>query len=290
MTEGLVILVAVAAAVVGALVMVLRRRQADLDTAGRLLERKEALAQLGAMMAGIAHELGTPLGAVCCSLDTRRRALARVRAELATLAAEPEAAEAALARIGKALDALEGTDPVLDVALERTSGIVHHMRMAGRGQQPAGERVDLNRVVEGAALLLRNALKQCAELVVEAGEDAVVVGNNAGLGSIVINLLSNACQALGEQGRITVTTRRRGDRVLLAVADTGPGVPAVDHERIFRMGTTSKDADSGTGMGLFISRKIAANHGGTLTVANGPDGGAVFTLDLPAAPATAVAG
>ena len=68
------------------------------------------------------------------------------------------------------------------------------------------------------------------------------------------------------------------------MADNGPGVPAADQERIFAMGSTSKDADSGTGLGLFISRKIATSHRGRLTVADAPGGGAAFTLDLPAAP------
>lgn len=286
MLQGMLIVAAVIALVIVALGVQLHRRKGEVAAASATLQRQEALAQLGTMVAGIAHELNTPLGAVCCSLDTRRRALAKVRDELESLRNELGEDAPALDRIAKALRVLDGTDPTLDAALARTEGLVRHLRLAGRGDrtEPELEILDLNQVVEGATLLLRNTLKHCAELAVEAGADVQVRGVNAGLGSIVINLLTNACQAMEGVGRITVTTRRQGDRVLLTVADNGPGVPAEDRERIFAMGSTSKDADSGTGLGLFISRKIATSHRGRLTVADASGGGAAFTLDLPAAP------
>jgi two-component system sensor histidine kinase HupT/HoxJ len=146
--------------------------------------------------------------------------------------------------------------------------------------------VDLNGVVDGALLLLHNSLKQGVEVVDERGDLPPVLGDASALGSIVINLIENARQALGGQGRLFVRTAVRDGAVVLTVADDGPGLSECrqERERVFEPGFTTKDADEGTGLGLFIARRIASGHGGTLTAANRDGGGAEFTLELPAAP------
>jgi len=281
MSEGLLIIVAFLALALVVLTLKMRARQRAFDEVVRTLGEQQSLAQLGMMMAGIAHEMNTPLGAINCCLDTRRRAMEHIAREVEAMSAGGQP-QLGTEKLEKALGAFAGTDEMLDTALARTGDIVRHMRLAGRGEQDQRETVDLNDVVAGAVVLLHNELKHGIDLQLDLGEEAVVRASTTTLGSIVINLLHNAAQAQQGQGRITVTTRRSAGTATLVVADAGPGFPATDSERIFDPGFTTKDKEQGTGLGLFISRKLAVDNGGTLTAAVEPAGGAVFTLTLPA--------
>ena len=82
-------------------------------------------------------------------------------------------------------------------------------------------------------------------------------------------------------GTITVASETAGNEVTVTVTDTGPGLPDSCREQLFEPGWSTKSEDEGTGLGLFISRRIVEKHGGRITADNGPDGGAVFTVVLP---------
>jgi signal transduction histidine kinase len=101
------------------------------------------------------------------------------------------------------------------------------------------------------------------------------------VGQIIVNLLTNATQSIGDaSGRLTVRARNGNGRVSIDVRDTGPGVPPRLTEKIFEPLYTTKAR--GIGLGLSVSRSLAAANSGSLTVLNHPEGGAVFTLELPA--------
>jgi signal transduction histidine kinase len=101
---------------------------------------------------------------------------------------------------------------------------------------------------------------------------------------VLLNLVQNAQQAMAEhpgERVLTLRTRVADDRILVEVLDTGPGIDAEALPRIFDAFFTTKPASEGTGLGLWISYDIAEQHGGRLHAENRPDGGAVFTLELP---------
>jgi two-component system C4-dicarboxylate transport sensor histidine kinase DctB len=100
------------------------------------------------------------------------------------------------------------------------------------------------------------------------------------LEQVLVNLIGNACDILAgrERRRITVSARREGAEVRLQVQDSGPGIAVENLARVFDPFFTT--TESGLGLGLSISHTIAQRLGGTLTVANAPQGGAVFTLTL----------
>ena len=131
----------------------LRRREAELAAAAAALARQESLVSLGRLMAGIAHELNTPLGAVCCSVGTQQKAVDHLAEAVAQLQQPGADAAAVGARLQKVLGALRGTSPVLDEALGRTNALLREMRLAGRGETPAPEPVDVNALVRTGSVV-----------------------------------------------------------------------------------------------------------------------------------------
>jgi two-component system, NtrC family, sensor kinase len=115
---------------------------------------------------------------------------------------------------------------------------------------------------------------------------ALATGNANLLQQILVNLLVNALQAIGDQGRVTVTTGAAASgRVQVAVSDTGPGVPPELQGRIFEPFFTTKPEGQGTGLGLSICYRIAEEHGGSIHYEPAPGGGASFVVEIPAAQA-----
>jgi signal transduction histidine kinase len=98
---------------------------------------------------------------------------------------------------------------------------------------------------------------------------------------LVVNLLLNAADVMPDGGALAIGTTRSNGGVRLAFEDEGPGVPLEDRERIFQPFYTTKDPGKGTGLGLAVSRRIAEEHGGGLTVRDAEGGGAAFDLWLP---------
>ena len=114
-------------------------------------------------------------------------------------------------------------------------------------------------------------------------EDGVVVGDKVQLSQILLNVYRNAIQAIAEldDRKIFVSVGQQDDRVVVRVRDTGPGVTEALRLRIGMPFVTTKT--DGLGVGLSISKSIAEKHGGSLTIANAVDGGALVELNLPAA-------
>jgi signal transduction histidine kinase len=132
---------------------------------------------------------------------------------------------------------------------------------------------------------------QAKGLQLEEGEcapDAVARADRAKVEQVLLNLLSNAVKFTDEGGQITVSCARKGDSVLLAVRDTGVGIPADKLESIFepfvQVGRSLTSTREGTGLGLAISRDLARGMGGEITVESELGAGSTFTLALPSAP------
>ncbi|MEN8006302.1 MAG: ATP-binding protein [Candidatus Krumholzibacteriota bacterium] len=249
------------------------------------VENQEKMATLGHLLAGIAHELRTPLGAVSCSLDTNRRAVGRMTELVAELENSPLAAADAekLAQVKKTLNSVEASKPVLEQALERIGQLVRQLRLAGRGDHEDPVPVDVNGLVRGALVLLTYELKQGVEVDLQLRDIPAVSGWPGPLGQVFLNLIQNAGQAMDRTGTITVTSGVDDGQVVVTVSDTGPGLPAGCQEKLFSPGWTTRHDEDGTGLGLFISKRIVDRHGGRIKAADGESGGAVFVVTLPAA-------
>ncbi len=235
------------------------RLHRQLDEKNRELARKERLAALGEMAAGVAHEVRNPLGAIqlyASMLDQDLRSL-------------PEARRL-VQKIASAVTSLDGI--VSDIL-----AFAGHERLA---IQPLA----LARVIEevtGLTAPLRGALHGTMH-VSAAAEDAFVRADEREITQALVNLVFNALDAAGPGGQVWLDAVEMGEgQIGIVVSDDGPGIPAELRQRVFNPFFTTKD--TGTGLGLSIVHRIAEAHGGRIEVGDRPGGGASFTLVLPAA-------
>ena len=263
----------------------LRRRDRYFQVLADSIESQEKMATMGRLLAGIAHELKTPLGAVSCCLDTAKRALGKMDVAMEEIENSPLDAGTAesLARAMKAKKIVQDNEPILDQALTRTGQLVRQLRLAGRGDSEEPVMVDINDLIEGSLLLLAHELKQDVTMDMGLGDVPPVNGWPGPLGQVFLNLILNAQQAIEGPGRISVSSLVENGQVVVKVSDSGPGLLDGCREKLFSPGWTTKSEDEGTGLGLYISRRIVERHDGTIEAGNDESGGAVFVVTLPAA-------
>lgn len=243
---------------IGRDVTVRRRMDAQLQDADRL-------AAVGMLAGGIAHEIRNPLTFV----------LGVVR-ELAASTGD----EASKARL---LDVVD--------AAERIEAIVQGVSGLARPDTDAGGPVDVEGVIDRALLLAGSRLRDRAVVERSARGNATVIGSERRLVQVVINLLVNASQAIGSghtMGKVSIQTAIVGTSVRIRVRDSGPGVPMAVATRIFEPFVTTKPSADGTGLGLWVSRGIVAEMGGSLELENPGAPGASFLIALPVATAPQV--
>src|SRR5437016_711078 len=227
------------------------------------LLQTEKLAALGQLVSGIAHELSNPLTSI---LGYAQRILARQ-------------------------DLPGRTEEVRQIyqEAERASSILRQLLLNARETLPERRLVSLNQIVHRAMDLQRFSLA-AEKIRVEVDLDPalpLVQGDPGNLQQVLMNLVGNARQAIeqhGKAGVIQLRTKRIGERrVLLEVADNGPGVPQAIQARIFDPFFTTKPAGVGTGLGLAIVLSVVREHGGSVRLQSPPQGGALFQIEIPAA-------
>jgi len=235
-------------------------------TVNALLERLErAFAETRRFTADASHELRTPLTVLRTAVEV---ALSR-----------PRAADEDRDLLGSLLEELGRmsrlTDQLLDLS-RRDAGVDHF----------AATPVDLPALLAGVVDALR-PLAEAKGVRLEMTADAVppVAGEAGRLRQVFINLLDNAIKFTPAGGLVVVRLTGEAGRVIVAVADTGPGIPAEHLPRVFdrfyRVDKSRSRAEGGTGLGLSIARSLVQAHGGTIAADNAPGGGAVFEVALP---------
>jgi signal transduction histidine kinase len=246
----------------------LTRANRDLEAARESLVRSEKLATVGRLAAGVAHEVGNPLGAIEGYLELARSRLRDGRGG---------EAEEYLRRAGDEVQRIDRT--------------VRELLDFARPSPPALAPLDLSAALDASLRLARVQSRfRDVEVEVELPEGLPrVVADEHTLAQVLLNLLLNAGDAMEGRGRLRIEGRPGGagpdgaPRVLLAVADRGPGIDPADLPRLFDPFFTTKEPGQGTGLGLAICHRVMESFGGEITVVNRPEGGAVFTLAFRAA-------
>ena len=274
------------------------------------LIQSEKMSSLGQMVAGVAHEINTPLAYVKNSLGSvagRLQDLARLAAETEKLldllrsgAANPQElaeqfglTERLIAQL-RAHHALEELDALAKDGLHgigQISEIVGNLRNFSRLDRSKVASFDLNEGLDSTLAIARHELKYHA-VTKNYGDIPPITCSPSQINQVFLNLVTNAAQALGPgPGEIRITTRREGaGHVAVEVADNGKGIPPEILPKIFDPFFTTKEVGKGTGLGLSIVYKIVEQHGGRISVDSKVGVGTRFTVVLPLqppAPATA---
>jgi signal transduction histidine kinase len=228
--------------------------------------RAEQMAAVGQLAAGMAHELRNPLTAMKVLVQS---------ALTGTGVGEEN---------GSVEGSLNDRDLiVLDEEITRLERLIQSFLDFAQPPKPDKRVLDVRPLVEQTlAFLARRAAAVSVHLELVAPSEPMQAAVDPGqLRQVVLNLLLNALDALPGGGRVSVYLGWESNGWLtVQVADSGRGLPAALGDRIFDPFTSTKE--TGLGLGLSVCRRIAADHGGTLLAADRPEGGAVFTLRLPA--------
>jgi signal transduction histidine kinase len=250
-----------------------REREADVAE----LALADRISSAAALAAGVAHELNNPLAYVSANLAFLADAAARVVAILSGAAPAPGDAVVA-AQLHEAMrEARTGA--------ERMRAVVRDLKtFAGGDQDPHGP-VELLPLLDSCLNVAWNEIRGRARIARDLAPIPPVVGNEARLGQLFLNLVVNAAQAIPEgrpdEHEIGIATRTLPDgRVAVEVRDTGFGIPGADLPRIFDPFFTTKPPGLGTGLGLSICHAVVAALGGTIEVKSEPGRGSTFTVLL----------
>jgi signal transduction histidine kinase len=245
-------------------------RTRELRVTQEQLLQSEKMKSLGQLVAGVAHELNNPIGFVHANLQLLEEYIRKL--------VEGGRTESDTDRVREAISKLlsrsrEGT--------ERVKKIVQDLRTFSRMDQAELQVADLHEEIDRTLALMEPRFKGGIEVARRYGDIPRVRCYPGQLNQVFLNLLMNACDAMGAQGTITINTYPIDGGVRLEFSDTGPGIPPDVQSRIFDPFFTTKPVGVGTGLGLSLTHGIIERHGGRIYVRSKLGEGATFVIDLP---------
>ncbi|NMG67481.1 PAS domain-containing protein [Azoarcus indigens] len=267
----------------------LRQAHEDLKRTQQQLLHSEKMASLGRLVAGVAHELNNPISFILGNVHALKRYADRLQAYIAALHGGAGADRLAQLRTELRIDRIVGDlPPLIEGTMEgaeRTRDIVDGLKRFSAIDRDEQERFDLAETLERAVRWVHRATRESFEVRIELPPRLPMLGSPGQMQQVMMNLVQNAWDATAEQPEHWLDIRGEiaDGRIHLAFHDNGPGIDEQHLAHIFDPFFSTKPVGKGTGLGLSISYGIVDRHGGRISAANHPAGGAVFTLDLPLA-------
>jgi signal transduction histidine kinase len=232
------------------------------------LVQSEKMASLGRLVAGVAHEINNPVSFIATSVSPLRR-----RLERAAAAAPPE-----MQRLLSEADEIVG---IMERGAERTTAIVRDLRSFSRLGEATRKPVDLHEGIDTTLRLLEARWRDRITIHRDYGDLPPVECDPGQLNQVFMNVLANACDAIGSSGNLWITTRVDGELADVAIRDDGPGMPPDVMDHVFDPFFTTKDVGGGTGLGLAISHQVVTAHGGTIDLETAPGTGTTVRIRVP---------
>ncbi len=221
----------------------------------------EKMASLGQLVAGVAHEINTPVASIKSNNSLMLKLLPQIEDE----------------NIRQTLMDINSIDKE---AIQRISNIVISLKKFVRLDEAELQEADINKEIDLTLDLIRHETKNKIEIEKIYGKIPPVKCYPNMLNQVFTNILVNACQAIEKEGKITITTEYLDGSLIVKIKDNGCGIPREDLEKIFTAGYTTKGVGVGTGLGLAISQKIIDKHGGTIKVYSEVGKGTEFVITI----------
>ena len=283
-------------------------RKADQNIVGQAKEKEQAqqqlaqaekMASLGQMVAGVAHQLNTPIAFSHSNVSMVKDQLIEFEFPL-TLAnqfatcvkkADADSIKLNIRKSRSRIEKVAGFETDTTIlkemlgdtlqGLEQMRELVENLRDFTRLDRVKLTDFDLNKGLKNVVYMARSVIPNEIELIEDYGYIPQVACNPSQLNQVFLNLVNNAAQSINGAGTVTVKSSLDGDQVRVEVSDTGSGIADSDIDQIFDNYYTTKSADEGTGLGLPIARNIVEEHGGSIELATKVGVGTTFVVLLP---------
>jgi two-component system sensor histidine kinase HupT/HoxJ len=271
----------------------LRLAHEELVRTQRQLLHSEKMASLGRLVAGVAHELNNPISFVLGNVHALQRYADRLHRYLDAVHEGTRGEKLKALRTELRIDrVIEDLNPLVEGTIEgaeRTRAIVDGLKRFSAADEHGDEIFNLVEIVERAVHWVGKTVSDRFRVYLDLPKEIFVFGSSGRMQQVLTNLVHNAFDATVDQPEpwLRVTARVEGGNAVLEFHDNGTGIQPDNLAKIFDPFFTTKPVGQGTGLGLAISYGIVERHGGQLTAANHPEGGAVFTLRLPLAQGSA---
>ncbi len=254
-----------------------RERTRELEESHGQLIQSEKMAALGNLVAGIAHEINNPIGAMSSALDIVGRAIERLQQQVDEDGREM-AEEAELHRL---IRLLETNNRNAIAAGNRVAEVVRSLKNFARLDEAEYQMADLREGLDSTLTLLRRDLGDRITVERQYGDIPKILCFPGELNQVFMNLIANAIQSVNGEGTVTIETSARDEGVCVSIGDTGTGIPPENLERIFDPGFTTHGVGVGVELGLSTSYNIVQKHGGSIEVESEVGRGSTFTVRVP---------
>jgi signal transduction histidine kinase len=254
-------------------------RTRELKDAQDQLILREKMASLGNLVAGVAHEINNPIGAVHSAADVISRCVNKIKNILQSSHTLEEVKNNQI--FSRLLKTLGDNTDVTITASDRIKKIVKSLRTFARLDEAEYQEANLHEGLDSTLTLIHHEIKDRITIVKDFGEIPSINCYPNQLNQVFMNILMNAIQSIEKKGEIIIKTFLEEKRVTITISDNGHGIPPEDLTKIFNPGYTTRGVGVGTGLGLSISYNIIQHHRGEIKVESEVGKGSTFTMILP---------
>ena len=250
----------------------LEQAYTDLQEAQSQLIQSEKMAALGQLVAGVAHEINTPLGSINSNIEISKL----ISQKLSQIASTNDSAE-----LTKLVEKSIKVNDVNSIACRRILELVKSLKNFSRLDEAEFQKANIHDGIDSTLILINNQIKNRVTIHRSYGDIPEIECYPNQLNQVFMNVLVNASQAIEEDGDIFINTFIKNDKVVIEIIDSGNGIKDTHLSKVFDPGFTTKGVGVGTGLGLSICYKIIEKHNGRIYAENEKDLGAKFTIELP---------
>lgn len=247
----------------------------ELQSTQAQLVQSEKMAALGKLVAGVAHEMNSPLGASSSSIDISERCISKIE-ELVNSQNELENG-----LLEKALRCLRTNNGVIFDANERINKIVTSLKSFATLDEAEFQKADIHVGLDSTITLLEAELSAKIKITKKYGDLSPIPCYASELNQVFLNIITNSLEAIADRGEIIVQTSLENGNALIKISDNGIGIPSEKMSGLFEPEFTRTQTRVKAGMGLFVSHNIIQKHEGEINVTSDVGNGTVFTILLP---------